>query len=270
MPLTMMRARRFVVSPRFAALWLPPVAVLAAVVALGAPAGATAAIKESQARVVPPVGPLYDVLSAAWWKYAVALPAATNPLLDADGKPEADCNAGQAGPVFFLAGKLGGGSVKRTDCTVPANRALFFPVLDSIDIHIPAPFPENDTRDTPELLWAHLEAPATGFVATSLWATVDTDVVANLLDPSTTPYHACVGPVLGCFPRSFSVTFPDSNVFGVDGIPAGTYGPAVAKGFYLLLAPLKPGMHTITFGGEGRYGGTPVSEDITYRLRVLP
>ena len=33
------------------------------------------------------------------------------------------------------------------------------------------------------------------------------------------------------------------NLFG---LPAGTYAPAVADGFYLLLPPLPPGAHTIT------------------------
>lgn len=51
------------------------VAVLAVVAALGVPAGAAAAPSTSHApRVVPPVGPLYDGLSAVWWKYAMAQP----------------------------------------------------------------------------------------------------------------------------------------------------------------------------------------------------
>ena len=60
---------------------------------------------------------------------------------------------------------------------------------------------------------------------------------------------------------------PDANLFGID---AGDYAPAVADGFYLLLAPLSPGRHTITFGGTGNFGGpdAPFSQDITYQLRV--
>jgi hypothetical protein len=243
-------------------MWLCSVAALAAVVALGAPAGAAATARKSQAHVIPPVGPLYDVLSAAWWKYALAQPAATNPLLDTDTTPEADCRAGQAGPVFFLAGRFGDGPLTRDDCTVPAKRALFFPLLNVIDIHVPASIPGGDPFDTPELLWAHLAS--SGFAATSLQASVDGVPVGNL-DPSTTPYRACVGPVADCFPRSFSVTLPEDDAFGATTVPAGTYAPAVADGFYLLLAPLKRGMHTITFGGTGTLG----SQDITYHLRVL-
>jgi hypothetical protein len=61
------------------------------------------------------------------------------------------------------------------------------------------------------------------------------------------------------------VAFPDANLFR---LPAGTYAPAVADGYYLLLAPLRPGVHTIAFGGTGNFGG-PTSQDITYHLRVV-
>jgi hypothetical protein len=262
MPLAMMRARPFVVRSRSAAPRLRWVAVLASLVALGVPAGTAVAATAPHAHVVPPVGPLYDVLSAAWWTYAVAQPAATNPLLDTNTTPEADCHAGQAGPVFFLVGRFGDGPLTRDDCTVPANRALFFPLFNVIDIHVPESIPGGDPFDTPELLWAHLAA--SGFAATSLYASVDGFPIGNL-NPSTTPYRACVGPVAKCFPRSFSVTIPDDDVFGATTVPAGKYAPAVADGFYLLLAPLEPGMHTITFGGTG----TAPTQDITYHLRVL-
>jgi hypothetical protein len=51
-------------------------------------------------------------------------------------------------------------------------------------------------------------------------------------------------------------------------VPEGTYEPTVADGFYLLLAPLKPGPHTITFGGTGLFLGGPFAQEITYHLVV--
>jgi hypothetical protein len=203
------------------------------------------------------VGPLYDALSAGWWKYALAQPAASNPMLDTTSG--AGCRVGQAGPVFFLVGTFGDATVaERDNCVVPANRALFFPLLNVVDLHVP-----GDGLDTPDKIWADLLS--FGFRADTLRASVDGVPIANL-NPSTTPYRACVAPVAGCFPRSFSITLPADNVFG---IAAGTYAPAVADGFYLLLAPLKPGVHTIKFGGTGAVFGGASAQDITYHLRVL-
>ena len=79
-------------------------------------------------------------------------------------------------------------------------------------------------------------------------------VAVRHLDPATTPYRGCAAPVRGCT-RAFSLVFPDANLFG---IPAGTYAPAVADGYYLLLLPLRPGPHTIAFGGTGNFSGTDV------------
>jgi hypothetical protein len=204
------------------------------------------------------VGHLYDALSAAWWKYGLAQPTASNPLLDTTSG--ARCGVGQSGPVFFLVGTSAPASpvAIRPNCSVPAHRALFFPLLNVVDLHVP-----GDGLDTPTLIWADLLS--FGFRADTLHASVDGVPIGNL-EPSTTPYRACAGPVPGCFPRSFSVTLPAENLFG---IAAGTYAPVVADGFYLLLAPLKSGKHTITFGGTGSAFGGPISQDITYQLRVV-
>jgi hypothetical protein len=49
-------------------------------------------------------------------------------------------------------------------------------------------------------------------------------------------------------PLAFSVTVPDDNIATRFGSPvaAGTYSPHVADGYYMLLAPLSPGQHTIS------------------------
>src|SRR5262249_473615 len=90
------------------------------------------------------------------------------------------------------------------------------------------------------------------FSASALHATIDGVPVQNL-DPVNTPYRACAGPVAECSGGSFSFSMPTGNLFG---FPASTYGPAVADGIYLLLAPLTPGTHTITFGGTSTFFGS--------------
>jgi hypothetical protein len=64
---------------------------------------------------------------------------------------------------------------------------------------------------------------------------------------------------------------PDGNVFQAFGLvaPAGTTTPSVQDGFYLMLAPLSRGNHTLHF--HARFPGTPdFVLDITYNLTVLP
>lgn len=233
------------------------VAVLAAVIALSLPAAAGAGAPRRHAPiVVPPLGKLYDNLSVSWWQYVLGQPAATNPLLDETG---AGCATGQSGPVFFLVGANGTGAPTRDQCSVRAGKLLFFPLVNGFDVHV-AP----DGLDTPDLVWNDFTVTL-AFRVDSLHASVD-GVAVSRLNPATSPFRACAAPVAGCA-RPFSLTLPDANLFG---IPAGVYKPAVADGFYLLLAPLRPGVHTISFGGTGNFGGAnaPFSQDITYRLTV--
>lgn len=229
------------------------------VVALAALALPSTAMAEGESRVasdvvIPPTGTTYNDLGVAWWQYVLGQPAAGNPLSDPTG---ANCANGQSGPVFFLAGALGSGTAARDACKVSNRKQLFFPLVTAVDVHIP-----GDGLDTPKKVYREFQS--FGFRADTLHASVDGVPVENL-QPATTPYRACAAPTAGCTPSSFSITFPDKNLFDV---PAGMYSPAVQDGYYLLLAPLKPGRHTITFGGNAYYGGA-FSENITYRLQVV-
>lgn len=205
--------------------------------------------------VVPAFGKLYDALSVAWWKYALEQPEASSPLLDETGER---CAEGQSGPVFFLVGAAGTAERTRDECTVPAGKLLFFPLVNAFDVHVPP-----DGLDTPELVWDDFLVTL-GFRVDTIYARVDGVPIRNL-DVPTSPYRGCAAPVPGCV-RPFSLDLPAGNIFQ---LPAGRYAPAVADGFYLLLAPLRPGRHTIEFGGTGYLGGA-FAQDITYHLRVVP
>jgi hypothetical protein len=222
------------------------VAALGALVALAVPSAVSAATP------VPPTGTTYNNLAVAWWQYALGQPVPTNPLTDKTG---ANCARGQSGPVFFLSGAAGSATVMR-HCTVPAQKQLFFPLVNAFDVHTP-----GDGLDTEKLVYKDFQSFK--FRADTLFASVDGVVVGDLA-PRSTPFRACAAPAVGCTPSSFSLTFPDRNLFG---LPAGTYAPAVQDGYYLLFDPLTPGEHTIKFGGTGNFGGA-FSQDITYRLLV--
>ena len=225
--------------------------------------------------IIPPgaarsaTGMTYGEWSAVWWQYVLSKSVTDphNPLLDETGK---GCAVDQprSSPVFFLAGTTGSGTVVRNECTVPAGKVLFFPLVNAFDVHV-----AGDGLDTPELVRHDLLANL-GFSASELHASIDGVAITNL-DPQNTPYRACAGGAQECA-AAFSITFPGNNLFsgspagigrrGKPPLQAGVYSPAVADGFYLMLA-LAPGAHQITFGGTGFLSGA-FSQEVTYNLSV--
>lgn len=226
--------------------------ILVITLALGATVGtATAATGGGGDRTRTVSNFTLGTLSAAWWKYVLAQPDATNPLRDPTG---AGCRDGQAGPVFFLVGSQIG-PVKRTECSVPRGKALFFPMVNVVNF---ATAPE-ETRSS---LWDQLHIEL-GFTATALRAEIDGDLLVKANGPDSR-YRGCVGPDRACAFRSFSIDLPEGSLFL---LPAGTYRPAVADGYYVLVPPLKPGKHTIKFGGTG-FLGVEFTQDIVYKFTV--
>ena len=139
---------------------------------------------------------------------------------------------------------------------MPFGQLLFFPLLNAFDVHTP-----GDGLDTPALVYE--DFLAFGFRADTLHPSVD-GVAVRRLDPATTPYRACAAPVRRVH-RSLLARVPRREPVRD---PGGDVRPAVADGYYLLLLPLRPGVHTIAFGGTGNFSG-PTSQDITYHLRVV-
>src|SRR5262249_18467974 len=99
--------------------WIVSGALAAAAVLTGA------SVAEAGLSLVYPPAPLgfpalqsYSQLASNWWKWVLAQPAATSPLLDSTG---ANCSAGQSGLVWFLAGAADSTPVQRT-CTVPYGK----------------------------------------------------------------------------------------------------------------------------------------------------
>ena len=188
-------------------------------------------------------GKTYGEWSATWWQYALGIPAESNPGLDETG---ANCNFGQAGPVFFLTSTFGGSGV-RNECIVPAGKILFFPLLNTASYRL---------RREPEI---SLRNYLHGFIRSTrgLQASIDGTDAGTIvsLESRATPLRA-VSPN-----GFFTVVAPENNIFG--GVPGQSY-EWVADGFYLMVAPLPPGPHTIKFGGVSRN----FAADVTYNLVV--
>jgi hypothetical protein len=181
----------------------------------------------------------YSQWSARWWQYAVSYPTPANPLLSSTGS---GCAGKQLLPTFFLVGSFVG-SVTRTQCRVPSSAYLFFPLINIIDV--------NTASQTPAELFAEIAAQESG--AHDLHASIDGVAVSGLSSYRTLSSA-----------DGFTITVPGNNLFG---LAAGSYSPAVADGYYLLLAPLGPGTHTVSFGGTD---GTDFTQDVTYILTTVP
>jgi hypothetical protein len=204
-----------------------------------------------------PYGKTYGQWSAIWWQYVYALPIHNppytgpiyNPLFDETG---AACGTAQSGPVFFLVGVINAsGTVVRDECTVPAGKALFFPVLNVEEDNFVLP-PTNLTVDELRAIAAQIVESAT-----DLHAIIDGVPVQEIKSYRT------ISP-------EFSYNVPnDDNIpqfFGTN--VTGNSGPAVGDGYYLMLAPLPLGRHTLNFGGT--FSCCDFSLEVTYHLTVTP
>jgi hypothetical protein len=203
-------------------------------------------------KVIPldsrPYGNTYGEWSARWWQWALSIPAATNPGLDETG---AHCAERQVGQVWFLAGSFFGGTFDRA-CAVPLGKALFLPIVNAA--FGAAVFDCEPTNpDVPCDVTALRAAAAASMDSVRIEASIDGVPLRDLLD------YRVQSPV-------FSVALPEANIVDV---PPGTYAPMVSDGYWLMLAPLSAGAHTIHLHGiitGGPFAG--FETEVTYHLTV--
>lgn len=209
-----------------------------------------ASARTSHSGVIPPIRFLYGELSERWWQWAYSFPAAQVPFFNAGGP--VDLSAHQSGPVWFLAGGSWDlGPVTRTG-VVPFGKFLFLPVANVINDY-PCPPPPPFEPDPGESLEEFLVRTGNDYLSpiTDLFAEIDGAAVRNL--------------------AAYRIT---SDLFTFRGDPAlasmrggdpcvnGSMQKAVSLGYWLLLAPLPPGQHTIHFGSP------TWKQNITYVLTV--
>lgn len=204
-----------------------PAAIVAVSLAMRAPAPVTA---PNYPHVIPinlkPFGKSYAQWAAKYWQWGLSIPADRNPITDTTGAFGAE---DQSGPVWFVAGTFGSSEVR--NITVPAGKVLFVPVWQSVfgsGVFDCEPTVPGVACDVPTLKAA--AAGNIGLPGQVLEVTIDghgVDDVDDFRARSKIP---------------FPITYPENSVLGV---PAGTYFPQVADGYWLMLTPLCPGQHTI-------------------------
>ena len=150
---------------------------------------------------------------------------------------------GQSGSVWFLAGVFNATGTAERTVTIPPGKALFFPIVN--DVWISTLPTDPTTADTIRpLIKPVVDA------ATDLACEIDGVAVKNL------GQYRTESPL-------FDVTVPANNIFGLD---PGTYGPSMDEGYYLMVAPLNAGKHSIHF--HGSLPTLPFTLDITYHITV--
>ncbi len=189
-----------------------------------------------------PFGHTYGEWSALWWQQALAVHSAQHPNpFDAGVVP---CNLGTR-DVTFLVGTTGGTVVRA--CTIRAGQAIFFPLINGECSEIEG----NGT--TKEELSSCAAAQADEFAM--LHASVDGRPIIGL------SRFRVQSPVF-----RFQ-SFPD-NPFGVTATPPNQPSASVSDGYWVMLYPLRPGLHLIRFGGAApRFG---FSTTATYIVLVTP
>jgi len=209
--------------------------------------GLTLPIKVVSAQGLPP-GQLPE-LTGEWWQWALSIPASVNPNLVQPG--DDTCMIGQRGPIWFLAGVIGGGSAMRT-CSVPEGNSLFFPVINYVNFYSPQCPPL--TGKTVKELRDYIKPFIKGIDNVSV--TLDGQEIKKTL-------------LRFVISDPFEFALPPDNVF--PGCPADIYSPAVDAGDYASLPPLSPGGHMLHFHGESHSEelGDFVN-DVTYNLTVVP
>ena len=208
-----------------------------------------------------PGGLTYGEWNAKWWQWAYSMPVDEHPLYDT-----ADCSERQSGNVWFLGSKFTSEQTGPTvfnatvdrKCTIPPNTMLFFPVMNVEG----SPLENNgETED-------ELREYANGIMEHAINMHVEIDgcsieISKEYLAPS--PLFT-FGPL------------PKNNVLqelGFDA-PKGTTSMSVANGYYLMLAPLYVGKHTIHFEGTFKFTKEDdgfdfvFNQDVTYEIKVKP
>jgi hypothetical protein len=185
-----------------------------------------------------------------WWQWATDNPPGANPIEDLTGE---FAYLGDQGDVFFLAGGFGPSTITRT-ISVQKGQHIFFPLINAITWREVSLY-DDLTQDleeflgNPDFLYAELDGVA-------------------LVDPADLPNW------LQQSPDNFDLFVRDGDFFNSFGVDVGVY-PSQQRGWWLMLTPLKVGSHTLRFGGSATpYGGydglDPLTQDITYRIQVVP
>lgn len=192
-------------------------------------------------RLVPPVakirGKTYAEWGASWWRWAYSIPLDQNPNFESSGAFDA---VGQAGPVWFVPITAAFGGVKERHVNVPLGKFIFVPLLvGALSYPCAAdpnfqPAPGQSVEEFLASMLTPIVDALTDLTRNGLMtAEVDGVPVQNLAD-----HRAKSG--------LFLLT-ADPSLAAWDPCVTGGAQPTLSDGFWLMLRPLSPGVHTVHY-----------------------
>ena len=204
-----------------------------------------------------PAGQTYGRWATQWYEWVLGIPSAENPLLDKTGQY---CGQRQVDDVWFLSGSSVGPVVRY--CNIPADKALFFPLINSGYFAFLSDPPDQRTEQ-----FVRSQAACTLPVQISL--TIDGKKVEKP-ERYFTGDSGSQSPIFNVqLPPPIPLPPGNGNIFQGDlnTIPELVLTPSAEQGYYIFLNPLPPGKHTIRWVARGC---TPINppQDITYNLTV--
>ena len=182
-----------------------------------------------------PFGTPFTNWTTAWWQWYMAMPNTGHPFADTTGER---CGAGQEGPVWYL---LGAGGRAERNCTIPSDKAILFPVLNTECSYSESPTLKSEQ----ELRKCAIDADRDAVLS----AIVDNREIKDI-----DKYKVTSG--------IFNVTYSNDPVFPTNS----NVSKAVSDGWWIMLEPMKPGKHEITF--RDSQIEPPSLIDVTYHLSI--
>ena len=186
--------------------------------------------------------------SQHWWQWAYSVPANKNPLVDGNGQ---DCVNGQQGTVWYLPVLVQGSGTR--SCTIPRQRAL---VINLSGVLNDYPCPDPTFKPAPgQTLYQFLIQGAAPIVnaAFGITLTVDDQSLANPMAYRFTS------------PRLFDITGDPSLQAVLDPCIVGKPQPAISDGYFVVIKPLAPGSHVVTFVAHDPTHSTSVTWNLTVK-----
>ncbi len=174
-------------------------------------------------------GKTYAQWAAAWWKWGMELPktnsaGGTHPW---DDYPRFDLANSPAAAVWFLAAPFG---TNRRSCMMPSGKALFFALICMESSSLEAvPYHGDTANDQAAIAQYWVDHMV------EMFCEVDGIPLSNLTA------HRVQSPQI-------SINVPAPWILG----EAGGKGTSSGDGYFVFLAPLAPGQHTLHYGGSLR------------------